>query len=65
MIVPLENIDNGKHILNISKITIKNDVQTDREAGDSDFTIKPNTEFKVSAREEKVVIVIPFYLQKD
>tara|TARA_Y100000996_G_scaffold117957_1_gene87914 strand:- start:607 stop:2013 length:1407 start_codon:yes stop_codon:yes gene_type:complete len=65
MIVPLENIDNGKHILNISKITIKNDVQTDREAGDIDFTIKPNTEFKVSAREEKVVIVIPFYLQKD
>ena len=59
MIIPLENIDNGKHILNISKISLKND-RVHFGMGD-DFD-KSNIQKDL---EEKVVRVIPFYLQID
>ena len=59
MIVPLNNIDNGKHILNISKINLKNDRVHFGIGKDFDKSNIPK------AWEEKVVRVIPFYLQID
>ena len=59
MIVPLNDIDNGKHILNISIMSLKNE---DIYFGIGNDIDKPNIP---KDWEEKVVRVIPFYLQVD
>ena len=59
MIVPLNDIDNGKHILNISKISLKNE---DILFGIGNDIDKPNIP---KDWVEKVIQVIPFYLQVD
>ena len=60
MLIPLDNIDNGKHILSIEK-----KVLVENEDGNEDENKDEELSDIIKELKNKLISIIPFYVFKD